>query len=265
MNIFKSIGFEVELFLTKKGVNHETIVYNAHKELNNILGFSINPNIYGESSFLKMDSVFNSTLTTDGTPVEFAAYRTFGENAFDSFLLNSFIDDELKLIDRISKHLLKDFTLSWDCYKSSIPNLVIFDSPGNVFASEKEVYNAYTGDKFLQQKKEENKLVTVRTTGLHLHFEFKDETIIENQSQTDLIVRELDKILYNYYKPFLGFGYTEREKEFQKKGLYRIKKQLNGIKTLEYRQLTPKMLNNKQVMGFILQADNVIHNLLENP
>ncbi len=84
-----------------------------------------------------------------------------------------------------------------------------------------------------------------------LVIEFKDKEVIENQSQTDLIVRELDIILDDYFKGYLGIGHEQREMIFQKKGIYRIKKQPNGIKTLEYRQLTPEMLRSRKVEGFI--------------
>ena len=255
MKSFKSIGIETELFLTRcDGI--KTTVFNASKELEKLLGFNINPVGFwaDKKAFLQISD--NSTLTTDGTPVE---YATHWECSNSPHVTEYYLKKHLDEINKVNSSLLRGYTIDWGCFAKA-SNFVIFDSPNNIYATQKLMRNAYTGQEFTVDKKEENKAVTVRTAGLHLHFELKNHDI-HSPRITDEIIKLIDTIYYSYYA--MGEeSYARSQRDLsQIKGNYRIKEHNRRLKTLEYRQLIPSMLKNNQLFGFLCHIDNEINKI----
>jgi len=261
MKHIKSLGIEVELFLTKPG--YPTIVYNAEHELEKLLGYSINAprnGDDGEGNYLKVS--YNDTLlTTDGTPIEFKCWREINEwwGVYD---INNYILAPFeRSIKKVTKGLLKNYNISWQSfYKQN--DFTTFDSPGYVYRSEKTVYHAYQNTSFLQEKKEGNTAVTRRSAGLHLHFGL-DNDILNNIGLTNKIVIALDEIVDRYYN-LKSIDYTAPQRlALQPNGIYRIKQQNNGCRTLEYRSLIPLFLNAIYLPNFVVFADNEIDRIIE--
>ena len=269
MKSFKSIGFELELFLTKGQLFQPTnplTIYNAEAELSRILGFNINAATEGgKGGSLFIHNFGNQTLTTDGTPVEFSCFLDVGGKNWNGSGLHYLIDTHSHWINRIGNSLLKDFKLNDSaCFESS--HYVKFNNPHAAYASNKTIHNAYTGESFIQDEKEEDKEVTRRTAGLHIHFELNKSRYgnpVTEKSITDKIIKSFDDIYYNNYfsSTFQSIGY-ERRDALTPKGLYRIKNQANGVITLEYRQPTTKMFFNKSIYGFLVAADEAVSKIL---
>lgn len=256
MKAIKSIGIETELFLTKGQWYSQTNPYRIHNatyELYKMLGVWINAN--EDKGYIQLGK--DARLTTDGTPVEFTGYKQANE-------LYWLIENQLYFINAVSKSLLKDFNVCWDAYKES-GEQVKFENPGYIYASNKTIQNAYTKMSMVQDKKEEDGKVTKRTAGLHIHLELNDNKLLKLPHFTNNLIKALDEIYYgNYHSAiFQSAGYMQRE-EMTPRGWYRLKTQENGVNTIEYRQLTTKMLKDRSLYGFLVAADEAINSLIKN-
>ena len=264
MKSFKSIGIEVELFLTNGAERPHLIVYNAQKRMEQLLGFNINaqPNSNDDinrNNYLRVSQWGDIRFTTDGTPVEFGGYI---DNLFPA-LFHQFIEYFNLTIGLVEKGLLREYKFDWAAYRQSDDSkagFASFANPGCIYASERTVYNAITGEVLKQDKKEGNQLVTQRSAGLHLHLELNKGIDPNNRVFANMVVNKLNQLFDQYYAHYAGLDAFRREK-LQNKDIYRIKKHENGVVTLEFRRLTPIMLKNGGLFPFICAADEAIASL----
>jgi hypothetical protein len=280
------VGVEIEFFLfenTKEG----DIVYNASKVLKDILGFSIDQNAYAqtghESGSLRLND--NLILKTDGTVCE--AQMLFPTYHFREPKSTAFIRDEFERIKHLP--LLKKYQKT--CYpflRVGDKNVlgmqaIVFDSPGNVFSSWKEMRNAYTEKSYYPDKKEKQELVSFRTAGGHLHFSFTCDYITRDDQKklndmffsgykhTDHLVKEFDKIYDVLVAPFTNKAEKERINCYAERGEYRIKRgTITGNPTLEYRFLSASLFDHYPalVLNFInacqLAAQRYVEKVINN-
>ena len=248
LKCIKSLGIELEMFATKR-INEKQIVYNATEEVKNIFGFSINPNF--TTNFLHLN---NLKIVTDGTVFEFQ--KLF----IDYYDINLNVDIFRRDLESLFKNsFLNKYHMSPIAFFKN-GRYIVFDSSNNVYSSGKMMYNAYTGTHRYEEKKEGDKLVDFRTTGLHLHFEFTNPV---EDLNTNNIVKTLDKIYEDYFPNDISPVMQEREK-YIIRGDYRLKYQSNGITTLEYRRLAPGFLFDKNKLEtFLYLADAELNKIIK--
>lgn len=140
----------------------------------------------------------------------------------------------------------------------------------NIYASEKEMRNAYSGKKWMVEKKEEDRKVTVRTAGFHIHIAFpkwcEKYLFLQNRKSplADEFIKDLDKI-YDELIPQTPEEVLRNEK-FANKGDYRLKyfPAANGyadFTTIEYRQFSSSfILLEKELRNLILEKIRLLTN-----
>lgn len=251
-------AFELEFFLTKP--SKPWIILNANKEMTERLGFCIDQND-PNNGHLNLGNGYD--LVTDGTAAEL---RWFQEHNAGNLPVDTYYKPihALKVLEGL-QHTW------WPFYEVGRAGHVygkktVFDSPGNVFSSAKELRNAYTGQGRYSAKKEEAN-VTVRTAGLHLHFSVNPRAIMDRYTfknlkldlnrfifgdtrHTDELVKILDSIyratIVNSHETCFTRESQERVDRYQTLGDYRIRSgnmTKTGLQTLEYRQLDAYQAN----------------------
>lgn len=267
MKSFESIGIETELFVCDKTPEYPPNIHNAQILCQQLLGTNINAQLNNEGhnigNFLRLSKWGDVRLTTDGTPVEFCG---FINNLYSAHLIENFIREYLRLISETEKTLFKNYRFNWNSYYNNNhvePNSATFLNAGYVYASEKIVYNARTNELLVQDKKEENRKVAKRSIGLHLHLELKEpynNFDINNRTIPNRIVNRLNQLFEDYFHNYADLSFRQRE-TLQNPEIYRIKKQPNGVQTLEYRRLVPEMLRNGGLLAFLYATDREIQHI----
>lgn len=233
-NIPFEVGIEQEFFLVPQ--HHYWTILNARKEMERKLGFSIDQNYeYGGS--IKINPYCD--VVTDGTAMEYRGFFPVIQGSNNNFG---------NIAETIKRHIsslkfLEDYRIRDDIAVVQSP-LFTFQEPNNIFASEKECFDAYTGERIYQQKKEEVKEVTLRTAGLHIHFSLRDNCVNdvfdrENRVHANTLVRIFDEIFKTFFH--LTNYDKKRIEVYQKYGIYRIRSGARTKRekpTLEYRQLS---------------------------
>lgn len=251
------VGIEQEFFLSPK--HHYWTILNARKEMERKIGICIDQNI-NDSGVIKINQ--NCDIVTDGTAMEYRGFfpRRWNNEGFNH--IPQTIKEQIKGLK-----FLEDYRIH-DEYSLVESPAYTFNEPNNVFASEKTCYNAYTGESFLQEKKEDDKAVTLRTAGLHIHFSFLGncvDGIIDqnNRTHSDALVRIFDEIFKIFF--YLDNCDKKRIEVYQKYGTYRIrdsKSTQTGKPTLEYRQLSCWHLN-ANLGGFLTICAMEVHKYLK--
>ena len=272
MKLIFDIGLEQEFFLSghyfdQKKKKYVTQVYNANHEMQSILGYSIdqntghyssrkNPSLVLPTSFAGANCEFHD-LVTDGTAMEYRSfYKLRSLKDLNGILTVNKIwgsfpflnKNRLKYSNYYGKQSIFIASVSDDKNKDD----VVFLNVGKTFASQKLQRNAYTKECKYTEKKFDEKDVTVRTAGSHIHFSFGGEIshekkLIENlnhkvfnindYTHTDELVKIFDKL---YLELFREDQYTKLRREmYQELGVYRLKfDTITGNPSLEYRQLS---------------------------
>jgi len=250
------VGAELEFFITPKG--KPWIIFNARKELEDILGFNIDQNHYSAGN-ININKDYN--LVTDGTACEL---RWFGENNKGVLPTNhKDIIDSINFIRNFDKNYCP-YNKEGDMF-GHYHKRTKFDSPNNVYSSGKMIVNAYTNT-YGYGKKQEEQPVTIRTAGLHFHFSVSDyaapkhpdvnlnDLIFwpypaqhvnseDNRKHTNALVKIMDEIyqanVVNHPEHYFNPASKKRVDEYQKLGDYRVRAANSNITkkpTLEYRQ-----------------------------
>lgn len=140
----------------------------------------------------------------------------------------------------------------------------------DIYASEKEMRNAYSGKHWMVEKKDEDRKVTVRTAGFHIHIAFpkwcEKYLFLQNRKSplADEFIKDLDKI-YDEFIPQTPEEILRNEK-FANKGDYRLKyfPAANGyadFTTIEYRQFSSSfILLEKKLRNIIFEKIRLLTN-----
>lgn len=249
MNAPFDIGIEHEFFLVRYNQNAPATLFNASKEMEKILGFSINQNdqFAGQLVLAGNSSGGQFVLRTDGTAMELQAFFSWYASHYKA-------DFHGLMFDNLNKiKFLNDYTRSFTPF-AEVNKGWTFDSPGNPYGSYKTLRDAYIKQVIASQKKDDpDKPLSFRTAGIHVHFSLADwmgeerqkalNTLIFNRndySHTDELIKRFD-IIYEELSNQTSFQSQDiklRSEKYQKKGVYRMKfNTITGNPTLEYRQL----------------------------
>lgn len=241
------IGIEREFFISSPQRYHS--ILNAKEEMRKLFGFSIDQN--DGYSGIPIGNWYD--LVTDGTALELRGFfRTSdlcSSSGYGQFI-KGFYKDSLSKIGLLEKYWIHFNSLISTADRSPFPSYT-FDNPNNVFCSEKEVHCAYTGKSWHQEKKDEDKKVTTRTAGLHVHFSFAetfkqyDEILFKKGNEH--LIYGLVKLWDKLYKQFFHLTEEDRERidQYQPFGIFRIKNRYtkSGLHTIEYRQPSSPQLD----------------------
>ena len=263
------VGMELEFFLIKRGAT-ETKVLNARELAKKRLGFSIDQR---DGSGMIMLDDNQTSIRTDGTCFELQVFQKHAPGKMPTIPWDKVRNVKALFGSNVAEDLVRwPFVKAGDNAPYS-KSKIVFDNPGGVYGSGKEIINAYSGERHWG-KKEDEKLVDFRTAGLHLHFSLsslaipgkydhhsiahESEMIMGSFKHTCELVKladiAFDAVFAESRLGCLDDSSKMRQEKYQKRGDYRVYcgRTETGLKTLEYRQLDCSMYQPHKLNEFLV-------------
>lgn len=286
-------GFEIEFFAgstEKHTINNASHLIKKHQKIGllNLQPYEIDP-----CPLLLTTNNFD--IIADGTAFEIVGKRLACEGSMLGLNQESAALVINKSLDNIRNYIERLFnTTTILLLYVDEPNWK-FLNPGNRYSSGKQKFNAYSGDNYYEDKKDDVLTqVTFRSAGFHIHIKFDegiDDIMFHGMyapEKCNELIQKLDEEVYKKYfpssldcaSPDLHSELYELEKlrteKYAKLGDYRIKfhnkPRLNnklGYSTLEYRQFSSAffLLNNtlqKEILHDFANTVKKFTNSLKN-